>query len=68
MTCPKCNREEAEELSHEVDIGVGFQFDVHGAVCPNCGELSLCSICGAWDFQPHHKWCGALSDAFGVLG
>jgi hypothetical protein len=65
MTCPKCNVEEAEELKEEVDIGVGFQVNVFGAECPNCGQLSLCPVCGAWDFQPHKNFCISLGEALG---
>jgi len=57
--CPKCGGL-AEELAEEVDIGVGIQRHVYGAECPECGQIALCHGCGAWDFQKHMDWCGAL--------
>jgi hypothetical protein len=60
MKCPKCNQEGVEELSNEVDIGVGVQKFVYGYECPTCGQIGVCGECGALDFQLHSRWCSVL--------
>jgi transcription elongation factor Elf1 len=57
MNCPKCNATNVEEFAEEVDIGVGVQRHLVGVTCPVCGQLSVCSGCGVWDFQVHATWC-----------
>lgn len=57
MKCPKCGKEDADELANEVDIGVGIQKHIYGYECPDCGNISVCSSCGSLDFQPHADWC-----------
>lgn len=54
--CPKCGQP-AEECVEEVDVGVGTQRHVWGCECRNCGQLSVYSCCGNWDFQGHAAWC-----------
>jgi len=59
--CPKCGGT-GQLLQDEVDIGVGMQRVTTGFECDTCGQISYCSSCGAWDFQPHAKWCAAKVD------
>ena len=61
MNCPKCNSAAGNELSEEVDIGVGVQKWVTGYECPKCNTTHcVCMECGAWDFQPHNRWCSTV--------
>ena len=57
MRCPQCNREGFEEIRDEVDIGVGVLEHLTGGACVNCGEMSVCEGCEAWDFEEHYEWC-----------
>lgn len=59
MKCPVCATEDAVECAEEVDIGVGVQKFVWGYDCPKCGEIPVCSECGACGDQPgdHFQWC-----------
>lgn len=55
--CPECKVELVPEYQ-EVDIEVGVQSAMVGAVCPNCGcGFATCSSCGAFDFEKHETWC-----------
>jgi hypothetical protein len=49
MLCPNCASDGFEAHEDEVDIGVGVQVYCRGGCCRNCGELSLCDFCGAWE-------------------
>jgi hypothetical protein len=55
--CPKCGGADYEDRNEEVDIGVGIQTFHVGGECRVCGPMSVCYTCGAWDFEPHAKWC-----------
>jgi hypothetical protein len=55
--CPQCDSIECQILQNEVDIGVGTMVNVYGAECKYCGQMSVCSVCGWWDFDGHANWC-----------
>jgi hypothetical protein len=59
VKCPICGRVDTEECAEEVDIGVGVQRHIWGYVCATCGELPVCSHCGAVgdDAKDHFMWC-----------
>lgn len=57
MNCLICNKEGCSELANEVDIGVGVQRHIFGFECIECGQMSVCSVCGAIGEQPHRLWC-----------
>ena len=56
IECPKCG-EIGEEISEEVDIGVGVQKHLIGMECKKCGQIAVCNSCGQWDGSPHYTWC-----------
>ena len=55
--CPKCGAVDFQEVVDEVDIGVGVITSLRGGDCLDCGEMSMCDNCDAWNFQEHNKWC-----------
>ena len=64
MKCPQCGNLKAEELSDEVDIGVGVLKTVYGYDCPDCGQISVASCCGVIGDQPHYSWCQRFTQEY----
>lgn len=57
MNCPQCNNINAEAISIKVDINTGMLEHILGVECPICGQLSVCHLCGQWEFQGHASFC-----------
>lgn len=63
VLCPICNAL-AEEVSEEIDIGVGVQKFVTGWECPQCGPIAIRNCCGTVELagHPHATWCQAVKE------
>lgn len=62
IECPICHRNDAKEMTDEVDIGVGTQTFFLGIECPDCGQLMACSVCGTINGTPHREWCEMIKE------
>ena len=58
MECPKCNKSGFEVEYQEVDLEVGIDKVLIGGFCKECGYLTVCMGCGAWEgLRPCFGWC-----------
>lgn len=51
MNCPKCKSPDFIVLTERVDIGVGTLEHILGGDCKECGHISICDVCEAWEGQ-----------------
>jgi len=56
--CPKCGTHKLQEVTEEVDIGVGVQKHLLGYECLKCGiAIAACPLCGVPEGERHKAWC-----------